>query len=116
MIKLLNAVLVFSVIFAATIMYSLEHSTRALERDIANINRQIEDKNENFKLLKAEWSNLTRPERIAQLARQHLHLEQAKAMQYLTARELMNELADISTASTTPLNNDSIQKLLQGDQ
>jgi hypothetical protein len=37
-------------------------------------------------------------------------------MQYLTARELMNELADISTASTTPLNNDSIQKLLQGDQ
>lgn len=109
MIKFFNAVLIAAVLASATVMYSLEHSTRALERETADIRRQIEDKKEGFKLLNAEWSSLTRPERIEQLARKYLGLVPAKAVQFVDRESLARELTGRAHANETA----SIENLLQ---
>lgn len=86
--KLFNAVLVLAVLVSGFLLYSLEHSTRGLEREIAGIQRQILDSKENIKLLSAEWSSLSRPDRLQRLAEQHLHLETIKAQQVVKFEEL----------------------------
>ena len=53
----------------ASMLYSLEHVTRGYERDITRAKAQMNDNAEAIKLLKAEWSSLTRPERLAATCR-----------------------------------------------
>ncbi len=86
--KLFNAVLVLGVLVAGFYLYSLEHSTRGLERDIAATERKIADAKENIKLLNAEWSSLTRPDRLQRLAEQHLKLQTLRAQQIVKLEEL----------------------------
>ncbi len=86
--KLFNAILVVGVLVAGFLLYSLEHATRGLERDIANIEKQIAVSYEGIKLLRAEWSSLTRPDRLQRLAAQHLQLQTLKAPQIVKAEEL----------------------------
>lgn len=81
--KLFNALLVVAVLAAGSMLYSLEHTTRGLEREIAGLHRRISDSKENIKLLGAEWSSLSRPDRIQRLAGQYLHLETIKAQQFV---------------------------------
>ncbi len=86
--KLFNALLVVAVLISGFMLYSLEHATRGLEREIAGLRGQISDSKENIKLLSAEWSSLTRPDRIQRLAEQHLQLETIKAQQLVGLGEL----------------------------
>jgi cell division protein FtsL len=79
--KLFNAILVLALLVSGFMLYSLEHATRGLERDIAGLERRISDSKENIKLLGAEWSSLTRPDRLQRLAQQHLHLQAIQAQQ-----------------------------------
>ncbi len=64
MLKILNAFLVMTVLVSGYMLYGLEHATRSQERSIAATQRKIDDTRETIKLLNAEWSSLTRPERI----------------------------------------------------
>ncbi len=89
MMKLLNTVLVFTVLVAAFALYTLEHRTRSTERTIADLNHQIEDAHESTKLLKAEWSSLTRLDRVEKLAAENLQLEPTKATQFVSVEDLL---------------------------
>jgi hypothetical protein len=62
-------------------LYSLEHATRRLERDTARLEQRISASREDIKLLGAEWSSLTRPDRLQRLAVEHLRLRTIKAQQ-----------------------------------
>ncbi len=86
--KLFNGILVVSVLVAGFLLYSLEHATRGLERDIAKIEKQIAASHEGIKLLRAEWSSLTRPDRLQRLAAEHLNLHTLKAQQIVKIGEL----------------------------
>lgn len=86
--KLLNAALVLAVLVSGFFLYSLEHATRGLEREIAATDAKIADAKENIKLLSAEWSSLTRPDRLQRLAEQHLKLQTIKAQQIVKLEEL----------------------------
>lgn len=86
--KLLNAILVIAVLISGFMLYSLEHATRRLERDIARLERQISGSHESIKLLGAEWSSLTRPDRLQRLAAEHLKLQTTKAQQIVKLDEL----------------------------
>lgn len=79
--KLLNAFLVLAVLGSGFMLYSLEHATRGTERDIARLEARIADEHEQIKLLSAEWSSLTRPDRLQALAAEHLKLETIAATQ-----------------------------------
>ena len=86
--KLLNSILVMTVLVSGFILYSLEHTTRGLERQIARIERGIDEEIESTRFLSAEWSSLTRPDRLRTLALQHLGLKTMQAQQIVKLEEL----------------------------
>jgi len=86
--KFLNAILVVSVLVSGFALYSLEHLTRGLERKVAKLKDGIGEEIENARFLNAEWSSLTRPDRLQKLAEQHLHLQTMRASQVVKIGEL----------------------------
>jgi len=89
MLKLVNAALVIAVLVSGFALYSLEHRTRGAERDVAKIKREISESREAIKLLNAEWSSLTRPERIQKLAEENLKLQPTSAQQFVSVEDLL---------------------------
>ena len=86
--KFFNSILVVAVLVSGFMLYSLEHYTRGLEREVTRIERGIDAEIEHTRFLNAEWSSLTRPDRIKKLAEQHLGLATLKAKQIVTLEEL----------------------------
>ena len=86
--KLLNLMLVAAVLVSGFILYSLEHKTRGLEREAQRYQRGIEEETENMRLLNAEWSSLTRPDRLRTLAERFLGLSTLKAQQIVRLDEI----------------------------
>jgi cell division protein FtsL len=86
--KLFNAILVVAVLVSGFMLYSLEHGTRKLERENATLEQRISTSHEAIKLLGAEWSSLTRPDRLQRLAAEHLNLQTIKAQQIVKLDEL----------------------------
>jgi cell division protein FtsL len=86
--KLFNACLVIAVLVSAFFLYSLEHSTRGLERQIARLKYGISDEREQIKVLGAEWSSLARPDRLQKLAQENLKLKTVTASQFVSEGEL----------------------------
>ncbi len=94
MLKIVNAFLVVAVLVSGYALYELEHATRGEERAIASNKRKIDESREAIKLLKAEWSSLTRPERIQKLASQHLQLEPTRAQQFVSMEDLRTKVPE----------------------
>ena len=88
MVRMFNALLVLGLLVSAYFIYRLEHATRSGEREIARLEAQIKDEEESLKLLKAEWSLLTRPDRIQYLAAKHLHLKVMSPNQVITHSDI----------------------------
>lgn len=88
MLRTFNAFLVIAVLVAGFFLYSLEHSIRKEEREIARIETRISYERETIKLLSAEWNSLTRPERLQSLAEQYLKLKNTTPDQFITRAEI----------------------------
>ena len=88
MLRTFNACLVVTVLVVAFILYSLEHSIRKTEREIARLDSRISYERETIKLLSAEWNSLTRPERLQKLAEEHLGLKTTSADQFISRAEI----------------------------
>lgn len=100
MLKIANFALVVATLGTASMLYSHEHATRGSERELAREKAAIVDTAEAIKLLKAEWSSLTRPERIQFLAQTQLGMQPVSPDQFVTEAELAARL-DLLTASTS---------------
>lgn len=94
MLRAFNACLVLAVLVAAYVLYSLEHSIRGVERQIARSNSAITSEKEMIGLLGAEWSSLVRPERLQRLAEQHLKLRRISPDQFVKVNELATRIPD----------------------
>ncbi len=90
--KFLNFILVVTLLVSGFIVYSLEHTTRGLEREIARSQRGIDEETENMRFLNAEWSSLTRPDRLRALAAQHLGLSTLKAWQIVKIGDIVTKV------------------------
>jgi cell division protein FtsL len=55
-------------------LFHLTHEVRELEQELARLNHDILAEQEATHVLKAEWSYLTRPDRLEELNERHLHL------------------------------------------
>jgi cell division protein FtsL len=75
------------------LIYNMKFETRQLEERAAQLERAIADEKDNVALMRAEWSHVTRPDRIETLARDILKLEPAKPEQLITRRDFMEVLA-----------------------
>lgn len=56
-------------------MFQVKYEVMQQEQTLAGINRQIADDRDQIRVLDAEWSYLTRPNRIEQLAGRFLQLQ-----------------------------------------
>src|SRR5688572_21814731 len=92
MFRLFNAMLVLGLLVASYFIYDLEHATRNGERELARLEGRIKEEGESYKLLIAEWSLLTRPDRIQHLAEKHLQLKVLRPEQAIEASELRTRL------------------------
>jgi cell division protein FtsL len=86
--KFFNACLMLAVLVSGFVLYSLEHSTRGYERQITKLKSGISEERESIKVLGAEWSSLTRPDRLQKLAQENLKLQTVTASQFVSEDEL----------------------------
>jgi cell division protein FtsL len=115
MLKIANFTLVLGTLGMASVLYSHEHATRGSERQLAREKMAIVDTAEAIKLLKAEWSSLTRPERIQLLAQTQLGMRPISPDQYVTEAELASRLDALTlTTGSAPANPiDDVLKKMQ---
>jgi hypothetical protein len=112
-IKALNAFLIMSVLVAASLLYSLEQNKRSIARAIARTDAAIAEEKENIKLLTAEWSNLTRPDRIRTLAALHTQLQPVEPSQLVHINELSRLVPADPFIHLEPEGSDEIGQALQ---
>jgi cell division protein FtsL len=111
--KLINAVLVLAALVAGFMLYSLEHDTRRLERTIAASERRIAEARESIRLLRAEWSSLTRPDRLQKLAAEHLRLKPLAASQIVRLEELGGRVPPAPVVKLEAADRDPIGDILR---
>lgn len=61
-------------VVAAVTAFTVKYEVRDLESRLAGIEGQVAESREEIHVLKAEWSYLNRPERLADLAARYLDL------------------------------------------
>ena len=113
MIKFFNACLVFAVLCSGFVLYSLEHSKRGAAREIAQLQGEIDAEKEEMKLLVAEWSSLTRPERLQKLAMQTLDLQQIEPRQIVSMADLATRVPPEPMIKLEEQGKDPIGDILQ---
>jgi cell division protein FtsL len=113
MIKLLNAILVCCVLAGGFVLYSLEHETRGLEREIAKTQKAISDEREQTKMLNAEWASLTRPDRLQKIAEEQLNLKSVTASQIVKIEDLPSKVPDQPVVKLEAQNSDPIGAILE---
>lgn len=111
--KFLNACLVVAVLISAFFLYSLEHSTRGIERNIAKTQHDISNERESLKVLGAEWSSLTRPDRLQKLAQENLKLQTVTASQFVNESELAERVPAEPTVMLEEKGKDIIGDILK---
>ena len=111
--KFLNAILVMTVLISGFVLYSLEHTTRDLERRVAKFERGIDEEIESMKFLNAEWSSLTRPDRLRKLGEQHLGLKTLQANQIVLLGELGQKVPAEPQVKLEAKGNDPIGAIIE---
>ena len=91
-------------------LYNLKAEVEAQEKDLARIQRAIEDEREAIQVLRAEWSYLNQPDRLRRLAAHRLDLQPAMQRQLASMERFAQRLAEaapteaatVGTTSRTP--------------
>ncbi len=100
MVRLLS-LLAFGFLAGLVILiYDMKFETRRLENRAAQLERAIEDEKDNVALMRAEWSHVTRPERVEKLSREILDLAPVRSSQLVKQQDFMEALLHRSGAAT----------------
>jgi cell division protein FtsL len=75
------------------LIYDMKFETRRLEDRAAQLERAIEDEKDNVSLMRAEWSHVSRPDKVEALAREVLKLEPAKPDQTISQADFLALMA-----------------------
>ena len=88
MMRHLVLISIAAFVAAMLALFLVKHEVRGLERELAALELDRKRHAEAIRVLRSEWSYLTRPARLAALAERHLPLEQVQAAQvrWLPAR------------------------------
>jgi hypothetical protein len=99
--------LLWPLLFAGLVfgLYNLKAQVEDQEKELARIQRAIEDEREAIQVLRAEWSYLNHPERLRRLASPRLDLHPVAQRQMASFERLAQRLAEaapVETASRDP--------------
>jgi cell division protein FtsL len=84
MLRFINICLVLGLVALACVIYQVKYQARALDAEIAALDKRIDEERDAIAVLRAEWGLLNRPERIERLAQKHLKLAPARPAQLVT--------------------------------
>lgn len=91
----------------ALVLFSVKYEVQDLEIELSQLERQIAGERRAMHVLEAEWSYLTRADRLRQLSDRHLHLEPVAPGQIGSFAALLDppapEPADEAAPLTTEL-------------
>lgn len=94
----------------AGVLYKIKYDTRSLQLEAVQLRKEIALERQRLAVLKAEWSILTRPERIEQLAGS-IGLKPLSPKQIISFRELdalpENEHVPFASLKATPVSDRS---------
>ena len=114
MVRFLNVVAIAALVCSAVYAYSIKYETIWYAEQIAKIQHKINAEKGEISLLRAEWAQLTRPERIQALAVKFLDLQALDLAQIVPVSGLPDrvprvdaigrklDLLGIGDASSTP--------------
>jgi len=89
-------------IVAGVGLFQVSYRVQSLEDELTRVNRQILQERDTIHLLRAEWSYLNEPTRLAELAQRHLNLAPLAATQMVAVEDLPLRLPPL-VAETAPL-------------
>jgi cell division protein FtsL len=96
MIRLIGLVLLAAIVGAAAFVYDVKYHTVRLNRQAAELQRQIAHERDLIAALRAEWSALNQPARLQALADRHLtHLRRSTVQQIALAHEIPDRPIDL---------------------
>ena len=124
MIRILNVVALAALVASAIYAYSIKYKTMFRAETVARLKADIKGEQDKIGILRADWANLTRPERIQALADKLLDLQPLALSQIVKIDALpdkaqrgdaigrkledlglgqpTNTPSDVATASATP--------------
>jgi hypothetical protein len=85
MLRFLNIVAIVALIGSAVYAYSIKYQTSFQAEQILKMKHEITAERNAIAVLRAEWSFLTRPERLQQLSDRYLDLQQLGVNQIVSA-------------------------------
>lgn len=88
MLRFLNVVAIVALIGSAVYAYSIKYQTMLRAEQINKMKREVKAERDAVAVLRAEWSFLTRPGRVQELADKYLDLQQLSVAQIVTAQAL----------------------------
>jgi cell division protein FtsL len=88
MVRLLNVLAIVSLIGSAIYAYTIKYETIFRAERIAKLKHEIRREQDQINTLRAEWANLTRPERVQALANKFLDLQPIALNQIVKADAL----------------------------
>ena len=103
-LKYLNFILVFAAAVGAILTYGLKSDSKDAVAKIHDLERRIAEEEQTIALLKAEWSVLSSPDRLARLAEHYngiLVLQPVAVEQIVTFGEIPEKPAEPETGEET---------------
>jgi cell division protein FtsL len=96
MMRVIGIGLLAAVVGVAAYVYDVKYATGRLNRQAADLTRQIERERDMIAALRAEWSALEQPARLQQLTERHLgHLRPFTVAQMALAHEIPDRPLDL---------------------
>ena len=75
MIRILNVMAIAALVASAIYAYSIKYKTMFRAETVASLKAEIKSEQDRIGILRADWANLTRPERVQALADKLLDLQ-----------------------------------------
>jgi cell division protein FtsL len=95
MLRLLHVLSLLVLIASAFVVYKVKYDSTYEVQRIAKLREEIRVERERVALLRAEWTRLTAPQRIQDLAARHLGMKPVQVAQYSDLADLPEKPAGI---------------------
>jgi hypothetical protein len=107
--RLLNFCVLVLLVAAAAYVYEIKFESTMRAERVAKMRGDVQRERDAIAALRAEWTALENPARVQGLARRHLHLRPAEAIQY----DALDRLPERPPAIVQPPQTNAIAQMIQ---
>jgi hypothetical protein len=101
MLRVLNSLVIAALVLAAAYVYKIKFESTIQAERVSKLRAEIRRERDAIASLRAEWTQLDRPERIQSLAQRHLKLKQVEVVQFDPLDRLLDRPVQIVPPGTS---------------